>query len=204
MALVLVRGGDRVREARAEIEELLGEHGVRYSRWDTARIPPALRGAASLTDSEKAQVLDLYRREIDAEKKAFGYVTADVVSLSPDNPKLAEICAKFDKEHTHDEDEVRLVVAGHGTFTVRGLADEAIDITMGPGDYISVPRDRRHWFTLLADETITAVRLFQDTKGWTPHYSGTGTGPTEVPRERIRRAFGDQASGNQASGSEPR
>ncbi|MBI3722376.1 cupin domain-containing protein [bacterium] len=155
-------------------------------------MPQELRGKATLTDEQKSVILDVYSREIDEAKKEGGYVAADVVALAPDNPKLDEICAKFDKEHTHDEDEVRFVVSGHGTFTVRGLKDEAIDITMGPGDYISVPRDRRHWFTLLADKTIVAVRVFQDTKGWTPHYAGTGTGPTEISPAELESAFGKE------------
>jgi 1,2-dihydroxy-3-keto-5-methylthiopentene dioxygenase len=191
MALVKIRGSrdEVLTEARA-LSDFLAPHGISYRQWDTARVPQALRGLATLDDAQKAHVLSLYKSEIDAVSRENGYVTADVVSLSPDNPKLAEICAKFDKEHTHDEDEVRFVVGGHGTFTVRGRQGEAIDITMGAGDFISVPRDRRHWFTLLDDKTIVTVRLFQDTKGWTPHYAGSGTGATEVPRDALVAAFG--------------
>ncbi len=188
MALVHVRGERAVIEERSAIEGFLSEHGVHYRRWGTERVPAALR-RSSLGDAEKARVLELYAREIAAEKEARGYVAADVVSLAPDNPKLDEICARFDKEHTHDDDEVRFVVSGHGTFTVRGNGEEAIDIAMGPGDFIVVPRDRRHWFTLLPDRTIVAVRLFKDSAGWTPRYAGSGTGATEIEATTLARAF---------------
>lgn len=189
MALVRVRGDDRTLEDRDAVSEFLAGHDVVYRRWGTERVPAALR-TSSLDEAGKRRVLELYANEIGEEEEARGYVAADVVSLAKDNPKLDEICAKFDKEHTHDDDEVRFVVSGHGTFTVRGRAGEAIDITMGPGDYIVVPRDRRHWFTLLADRTIVAVRLFKDHAGWTPRYAGTGTGPTEIPNPILRRVFG--------------
>ena len=195
MALVKIRGARDVLADAASISGFLSRHGVSYQSWDTTRVPEAFRARSTLTDAQKAQVLELYRVEIARESQANGYVTADVVSLSPDNAKLPEICAKFDKEHTHDEDEVRFVVAGHGTFTVRGRSGEAIDITMSAGDYISVPRDRRHWFTLLPDRTIVTVRLFQDTQGWTPHYAGEGTGPTEVPGDLLESAYGAAAAG---------
>jgi 1,2-dihydroxy-3-keto-5-methylthiopentene dioxygenase len=188
MALVQVRGKRELIEDRSEIEGFLGEHGIHYRRWGTERVPTALR-RSSLDEAQKVRVLELYAPEIAAEKEERGYVAADVVSLAPDNPKLDEICAKFDKEHTHDDDEVRFVVSGHGTFTVRGHGAEAIDIAMGPGDFIVVPRDRRHWFTLLPDRTIVAVRLFKDSSGWTPRYAGTGTGPAEIATERLARTF---------------
>jgi 1,2-dihydroxy-3-keto-5-methylthiopentene dioxygenase len=197
MALVKFRGRKDVLSKRSDVESLLREHGVAYQRWGTERMPADLKGT-TLTDAQKTKVLELFAPEISRENAEKGYVTADVVALAPDNPKLGEICAKFDKEHTHDLDEVRFVVSGHGTFTVRGAgsaAKEAIDITLGPGDYIVVPKDRRHWFTLLEDRKIVAVRLFKDQTGWTPHYAGTGTGPTEIPREDLSNTFPDVLAG---------
>lgn len=177
MALVLTRGTRDVLEDPRAIEAFLGENDIRYARWGVEPGPLEL-------------VLDLHAGRIDEEKRAHGYVAADVVALSPVTPRLDEICAKFDKEHTHDDDEVRFVVSGHGTFTIRSRSGEAIDVVLGPGDFISIPRDRRHWFTLLADRSVVAVRLFKDAGGWTPRYAGDGTGPTEIPGEILARAFG--------------
>ena len=37
-----------------------------------------------------------------------------------------------------------------------------------------MPRGTHHWFDLCADRRIRAIRLFQDTSGWTPHYTDSG------------------------------
>jgi 1,2-dihydroxy-3-keto-5-methylthiopentene dioxygenase len=37
-----------------------------------------------------------------------------------------------------------------------------------------VPLGTRHWFDLCSDRRIRAIRLFQDTSGWTPHYLEAG------------------------------
>jgi 1,2-dihydroxy-3-keto-5-methylthiopentene dioxygenase len=44
-------------------------------------------------------------------------------------------------------------------------------IEVEAGDLIRVPRGTRHWFNLCADRRIRAIRLFQDTSGWAPHYT---------------------------------
>jgi 1,2-dihydroxy-3-keto-5-methylthiopentene dioxygenase len=47
-------------------------------------------------------------------------------------------------------------------------------IEVWAGDLISVPLGTRHWFDLCSDRRIRAIRLFQDTSGWTPHYLDAG------------------------------
>ena len=56
------------------------------------------------------------RSEIEEMKRRGGYVTADVIDVNPATPNLDVMLAKFDKEHTHDEDEVRFILAGRGIF----------------------------------------------------------------------------------------
>jgi 1,2-dihydroxy-3-keto-5-methylthiopentene dioxygenase len=98
-------------------------------------------------------------------------VTADVIDVTPETPGLEEMLAKFDREHWHDEDEVRFVIAGHGLFHIHGDDGSVIAIQVEAGDLIRVPRGTRHWFNLCSDRRIRAIRLFQDTGGWTPHYT---------------------------------
>jgi 1,2-dihydroxy-3-keto-5-methylthiopentene dioxygenase len=43
------------------------------------------------------------------------------------------------------------------------------------GDLLRVPRGTWHWFDLCQERRIRAIRLFQDTTGWTPHYTQSGT-----------------------------
>jgi 1,2-dihydroxy-3-keto-5-methylthiopentene dioxygenase len=79
--------------------------------------------------------------------------------------------AKFNREHWHDEDEVRFIIAGHGLFHIHATNGAVLAIEVEAGDLIRVPRGTLHWFNLCSDRRIRAIRLFQDTAGWTPHYT---------------------------------
>ena len=54
-------------------------------------------------------------------------------------------------------------------------------IEVEAGDLIRVPRGTRHWFNLCGDRRIRAIRLFQDTAGWTPHYTESRVDESFVP-----------------------
>jgi 1,2-dihydroxy-3-keto-5-methylthiopentene dioxygenase len=103
-------------------------------------------------------------------KREHGYVDEDFVELSPDTPNLEAICAKFDKEHYHTEDEVRFVVEGAGIFDVRGDGDEWIRIEVAEGDIISIPANTYHRFYLTDRKHIRCMRLFANHDGWAPLY----------------------------------
>jgi 1,2-dihydroxy-3-keto-5-methylthiopentene dioxygenase len=81
--------------------------------------------------------------------------------------------AKFNKEHWHDEDEVRFIIEGRGIFHINA-GDSVFVLEVGGGDLIRVPRGTHHWFDLCAEKRIRAIRLFQDPSGWTPHYTESG------------------------------
>jgi 1,2-dihydroxy-3-keto-5-methylthiopentene dioxygenase len=49
-----------------------------------------------------------------------------------------------------------------------------VSITVEAGDLICVPRGTLHWFDLCQERRIRAIRLFQDSSGWTPHYTESG------------------------------
>ena len=40
-------------------------------------------------------------------------------------------------------------------------------------DLISVPANAKHWFDAGENPSFAVVRVFTDTSGWTPHYTGT-------------------------------
>jgi 1,2-dihydroxy-3-keto-5-methylthiopentene dioxygenase len=151
-------------ETEAEIRVALAGLGIDYERWSLDRIPP---------DSSADFVLDVFRAEIDEMKRRGGYVTADVIDVNPETPGLGAMLARFDKEHTHSEDEVRFILAGRGIFFL-ALDGGVAAVEVHPGDMLRVPRGTRHWFTLCEDRRIRAVRWFQQTEGWTPHYTGSG------------------------------
>jgi 1,2-dihydroxy-3-keto-5-methylthiopentene dioxygenase len=123
------------------------------------------------TTLQPKAILNAYAREIEALKERGGYVTADVIDVNPATPALEEMLAKFNREHWHDEDEVRFIIAGHGLFHIHANSGAVLSIEVEAGDLIRVPRGTLHWFNLCTDRRIRAIRLFQDTAGWTPHYT---------------------------------
>ena len=111
-----------------------------------------------------------YQAPLDTLKAAKGYVTQDVIALSPETDGLDAICAKFADEHLHTEDEVRFVLEGEGVFDIRSRDDRWMEVLVETGDLIVVPASRHHRFRLTEMKTIRCVRLFKDKSGWTPHY----------------------------------
>jgi 1,2-dihydroxy-3-keto-5-methylthiopentene dioxygenase len=115
--------------------------------------------------------LATYAAEIERLKASAGYLTADVVNLAPTTPNLEIMLDKFNREHWHDEDEVRFIVNGHGLFHIAPNNADVISIETEAGDLIKIPRGTLHWFNLCGDKTVRAIRLFEDISGWTPHYT---------------------------------
>ena len=128
-------------------EELIGQ-GIQYEKISTGN----------------------YQNDLDRIKKSWGYSSQDVVELSPHTPNLEAICAKFDKEHLHSDDEVRFVLAGEGYFDVRSKEDQWMHIFVESGDFILVPANRHHLFYLTEKKEIRCVRLFKENPSWTPIY----------------------------------
>jgi len=157
-------GENRMFENESEIRSELAALGIDYERWSLDRVRP---------DASADEVLAAYAAEIDEMKRRGGYVTADVIDVNPSTPNLETMLAKFDKEHTHSEDEVRFILAGRGIFFL-ALQKGVASVEVHPGDMLRVPRGTKHWFTLCEDRRIRAIRWFQDTTGWTPHYTGSG------------------------------
>jgi 1,2-dihydroxy-3-keto-5-methylthiopentene dioxygenase len=150
----------------AEIANYLAAIGIDYERWDASHdVSP---------DASDDEILAAYASEIDTLKASGGYVTADVINVTPATPGLDEMLAKFNREHWHDEDEVRFIVKGHGLFHIAPEGGDVCSIEMEAGDLIRVPRGTLHWFNLCGDRTVRAIRLFQDASGWTPHYTESG------------------------------
>ncbi len=166
MAIVDVPNKDlRLTEAR-DIADYLAGIGIDYERWDNiSELGP---------DASDEEILAFYADEIEELKEKGGYVTADVINVTPDTPGLEEMLNKFNKEHWHDEDEVRFIVKGHGLFHIAPEGGDVVSIEMEAGDLIRVPRGTRHWFNLCGDRTVRAIRLFQNVSGWTPHYTHSG------------------------------
>ena len=162
MAIVTVPTEARQITDPAAIKQFLTDHGLDFEIWPLAdRVNPA---------APAAEILAVYAPEIDALKARGGFVTADVIDVYPDTPGLEAMLSKFSQEHTHTEDEIRFILQGSGVFHINPGDRPVFGIEVQAGDLISVPQGTRHWFDLCGDRRIRAIRLFQDTTGWTPHY----------------------------------
>ncbi len=162
MASVYVPDTEQKIDDPQEIADFLKPFGIDYERWDVqGRVGP---------DASNEEILEAYAPEIERLKDAGGFVTADVINVTPETPGLDEMLAKFDKEHFHTEDEVRFTVKGTGLFHINPENAPVFSVTVESGDLISVPNGTRHWFNLCGDRTIRCIRLFEDMSGWAPHY----------------------------------
>ena len=179
MASVTIPSQVKTLTDATEIAEFLGQYGIWYRRFEG--------DVDSLEGCSNEEILAAFEEPIALLKEEGGYVTADVINITPDLENLDAMLAKFDKEHWHDEDEVRFIVEGNGLFHVNPEDGPVFRIEVTEGDMINVPRGTHHWFHLCSDRRIKAIRLFQDTAGWTPRYTAS-----QVDAEYAPLCFGPE------------
>jgi 1,2-dihydroxy-3-keto-5-methylthiopentene dioxygenase len=165
MAVVKIPAEGRTIDDPEEIRQFLAGYGVDYERISQPAVP-----ANTPPDALLAQ----HAAKIDELKTRGGYVTADVIDVTPQTPGLDAMLARFNSEHWHDEDEVRLIVEGRGLFHIHPAHGPVFALEVQAGDLIRVPRGTHHWFDLCGERRIRAIRLFQNASGWTPHYTQSG------------------------------
>src|SRR5262252_5446697 len=185
MATVTIPDEKKTLTQVAEVRDYLAGIGITYERWEPSHELPA--GASAV------EVLAAYAPEIDRLKAEGGYVTADVIDVSPATPGLDAMLNRFNSEHWHDEDEVRFIIEGRGIFHIHPREGKVVSITVEAGDLLRVPHGTWHWFDLCEERRIRAIRLFQDMSGWTPHYTQSG-----VDRGYEPVCFGPQYFPNRA------
>lgn len=166
MAIINIPDQHRTITDVEAILEYLSDVGIDYEIWKPSHPIPADAGAD--------EILSAYSREIERLKSVGGYVTADVIDVSPATPGLDEMLDRFKSEHIHDDDEVRFIIEGRGIFHIHPEGGEVFSIEVAPGDLICVPSGTRHWFDLCSERRIRAIRLFKDPAGWVPRYTGSG------------------------------
>ncbi len=192
MAVITIPSENRRLEAIAEIREFLAPYGIWHEQWPVdERVNP---------DATAEEILAAYEPEVRRLMDQGGYVTADVINVTPDVEGLQAMLDRFNKEHTHSEDEVRFIIKGRGVFYIHPADDRVFGIQVVAGDLINVPKGTRHWFDLCEERTIRAIRLFLEKAGWTPQYVDGGEHrfhaplcwgpnylPAAEPREQIIR-----------------
>lgn len=173
MARIRIQDENREITDTDEISAFLAPFGIWYEKWPVeGRIGP---------DATNEEILAAYAPEVERLKARGGFVTADVINVTAQTPNLDAMLAKFAKEHTHSEDEVRFTVKGSGVFHIHPDNGPVFAVQVESGDLINVPMGTKHWFDLCSDRNIRCIRLFQDASGWTPNYIESGVHERYTP-----------------------
>ena len=152
MATVKIPDENRTLVDPGETRRYLAGLGIDYERWEPSQ--PVAENAP------EEEILDAYSEEIERLKASGGYVTADVIDVNPSTPGLDAMLNKFNREHWHDEDEVRFVIQGRGLFHICPKDGPVVAIEVAAGDLLRVPRGTWHWFDLCVEREIRCIRLF--------------------------------------------
>ena len=159
----------------SDISRELAQLNIQLNRWPVGEDPEIRNLLAQdvLNDSEKEQVLEALDGYFEELKQTAGYHSRDLIVLHPEIPNLDTMLSKFDRCHTHADDEVRYIVAGEGIFGFVRPGGDQVELTVQSEEYINVPANSEHWFYLTASRRIKAIRYFNGTEGWVPEYTGT-------------------------------
>ncbi|WEK55818.1 MAG: cupin domain-containing protein [Candidatus Cohnella colombiensis] len=167
MAEIRIRNTNERIKGEDNVRQFLGNNNVIYEHWDPSKLPAHLQENFALSDDDKNEILSTYDGEIRDLASRRGYKTWDVITLSEATPNIEELLKKFENVHTHTEDEVRAITAGRGIFIIKGDENTGyFDVELEAGDVISVPEGAPHFFTLMDNRKIVAVRLFIEPEGW--------------------------------------
>ena len=181
MAVMYIEGGSTLVEFDA-INAHLKPLNVWLERWPlsgAALDADALLKKHHLDETGKQQLLSAFDGYFEKLKVESGYQSRDLVVINPDLPGLEGLLDKFNRCHTHDDDEVRYIVDGEGIFGFVLPDGAQVELLVGAEDFINIPADTEHWFYLTDLKRIKAIRYFTTTSGWMPVY-------TETRRRNIR------------------
>lgn len=149
--------------------------GVKLDYWPVGDHPQtlALLSSPTLSDPEKIELLARLDHYFQHLQVSAGYQDRDLIVLNPQTPNLDTLLSKFERPHTHGDDEVRYVIDGEGVFGFICADGSQMELTMEAQEYINVPAGAEHWFHLTPTKRIKAIRYFTNTEGWIPQYTQT-------------------------------
>lgn len=150
-----------------EIRQFLNQRSIFFDQWH-----------CDVVFDDRAtseEILAAYEKDLKPFMQQGGYETADVISIHSGTENYTALRNKFLAEHIHTEDEIRFFVDGQGWFWFHLDNGEIFGLLCERGDLISVPAGTKHWFDAgEKDPFVKAIRIFIDTSGWVPHYTGSG------------------------------
>lgn len=147
-----------------DIASELTTANVLFERWQA--------NASLPEDAGQKETLTAYRADIDRLSGKSGYLSVDVVSMTPEHPQRENLRTKFLDEHTHAEDEIRFFVRGRGLFYLH-INERIYGVLCEKNDLISIPAGTRHWFDMGKNPDFTAIRLFGNPDGWKANFTGS-------------------------------
>lgn len=153
------------------IADRLTELGVRFERL------PVLPLAH---DAEDASILSAFRGTLHRLQREGGYRSIDVVRVDAGHPDHGALREKIVAEHSHDEDEVRFLIAGLCQFNLH-IGPRVYELRCEPGDVVGVPGGVKHWFDVGPRPSFTAIRLFKNPANWAARYIGSGIAARFAP-----------------------
>lgn len=166
MAILNIPDENKSINTATEIKKYLNARGIFFDQWSADKTL-----AETATQDE---VLEAYSSALEPYMQSNGYEVADVININSQTENYGAIRAKFLQEHTHTEDEVRFFVEGEGLFWFNLDNETVFNVCCQAGDLISVPANTKHWFDAgEKNPSVKAIRIFIDTSGWVPHYTGS-------------------------------
>ncbi|MBV9386262.1 MAG: acireductone dioxygenase [Chroococcidiopsidaceae cyanobacterium CP_BM_ER_R8_30] len=146
---------------------------IQINHWPVEVDPQLHRLLAqeSLNAEEQTQVLMAFDGYFVQLQQTADYQSRDLIVLHPGVPNLDTLLAKFNRIHTHADDEVRYIIDGEGVFGFVYPDGSQVELTIKAEEYITVPAGTKHWFNLTPQRRIKAIRYFTGTEGWVSHAS---------------------------------
>ena len=148
----------------AEIANRLEQAGVIFEKWKAEK-----QLSAQATQEE---TLAAYKNSVERLMQERGFLSADVISLTPALEGHQDLRKKFLSEHIHSEDEARFFIDGKGLFYVH-IEQMVYAIMCEAGDLINVPEGTRHWFDMGPQPFFKCIRMFTNKTGWEASYTGS-------------------------------
>jgi 1,2-dihydroxy-3-keto-5-methylthiopentene dioxygenase len=173
MAILRLTNGT-IYHDRADIDRELAPLNIQLQQWPIGNDPQLLSILQQPQLSAEDQNIVLSHLDHYFEQlRASGYQSRDIIDIHPNLVGLDEMLARFDRSHTHADDEVRYVVAGEGIFGFVRPDKSQVELTVQAAEQINVPTGTEHWFYLTPDRRFVALRYFINTNGWNPEYLDT-------------------------------
>jgi 1,2-dihydroxy-3-keto-5-methylthiopentene dioxygenase len=149
------------------IARLCDEARLETGCWDLSKLDATVLDNPA---SQESAILEAIAGPLGELKARRGYASEDIVRIAPDIPGIHAALAKFEKEHHHTDDEVRVILAGAGIFGIVPNSGQPFELHVEAGDLIVLPAFIRHWFKVTDACRVTALRVFKENPAWEAIY----------------------------------